>query len=268
MAGIDFKFRPDMALKQTVLMMEQGFLELRAQAAQRYISHSAAEQMKTSVVSRIPKTKEYSSYRDALKIVQSGLPSNPVFSLSAESSERPIEAKRDLLVFRAQKRGGRIDPVVAVLLEHQPWTKDTLPFQPSPKNAEMISRRVSRDDVESVSKRLEATRAVWTQKLLDLGVRPKPKADIPEEATAVPDLTFTALRLEYGLGRTRAVAHWRPAIKDVMVRVNSLFMSRNMESEMIDWQDNTWRTWSRLGAEPVSTSEVEAFGRFQSKLGQ
>ena len=265
----EIEIRPTMATRQTLEMISGDLLRLRFQALQRFIVWSAAKMMREEVVSRIPRAPEYAAYRKSLEVVRSGPPSNPVFSLFGRSKARPVEAKHDVILFRPRLVRGRVEDSVAVLIAHQPWTTDTLPFEPPKKLATMLVRRVTRDEVLRVAKLREADRPEWTRQLRALGVKSAPKKADTEEASAVPDLAYTALRLEFGLGRTKAVAHWRPTIRSVKDRVEALFTSAEVASGLTDWQDETtWRRWSRAGSdlEMLTEADVSETEVFQSKV--
>jgi len=259
--------RPTMDLRMTMEMIdERNELPLRAAAIQRYLMYTAAQETLEAVVAKIPNKPEFSAYSKALRVVQSGLPKNPVFSVIAEGKEEPVIVATDVLYFKPKKIRGRIDPVVGVLMQYQPWTTDTLPFEPPRKFADMVSRRVTRDEVNRVRKAREDSRSEWTQQLQKLGVQPKPKTEDEQAQTkAVADLTFMALRLEYGLGRTKAVAHWRPAIRSVKKRVEEMFASKKIASAMMNWKDNEWRKWRSLGADIVSSTDLDGIEKFQRK---
>lgn len=267
-SGAKMEANPSIAFKQTVRMMEEGFLKLRADAIRRHLAYETARGMLTDVQAKIPNTSNYKSYRDSLRLVQAGAPSDPVFAVYGNATEkRVVEAKTDVVFFKLKKRNGKFDPVAAVLAEHQPWTMETLPFTPDAKTATLITRRVTRDEVKTVTSAREKERPVWSKKLMQLGVQPKPKkADVPEETTGVADVTYTALRLEFGLGKTKAVAHWRPAVRSARERVLALFQSKTTADVLLNWKNNSWRKWSHQGADIVSSSKIESMIGFQDKV--
>lgn len=262
--GAKLDVHMNLNLSQTLDMMQNDILD-RGNAVMRYISFNAAQTLLEEVTAKIPNLPEYDAYKRALKVVQSGSPENPVFSVAGESQAQPVEAKKDIILFKPKKVGGRIDPIVAVLVANQPWTADTLPFQPPTKHATMQTRQVTADEVKRVEKARNTTRQTWERDLQKLGVRPKPKAEM-ETMEATPDIMYTALRLEFGLGRTKAVAHWRPAVRTTLDRVNEMFASKKVSRAMTDWKFTEWRKWRTLGAETVSTSDLKGSAEFQSKV--
>ena len=114
MGGLTFKFRPSMDMQQTLEMISNDFLRLRAEAIQRKITYDAATLMQEEVQNRIPRTAQYAAYRSALKIVQSGFASAPVFAIMADPAEaqsETVEGETDVLTFklRGSKRRRSLD---------------------------------------------------------------------------------------------------------------------------------------------------------------
>ena len=81
------------------------------------------------------------------------------------------------------------------------------------------------------------------------------------------DLAYTALRLEYGLGGSRSVAHWRPALVATQQRVAALFESDDqLARAMLDWDFDGWKAWRNLSAPPVPGTDIDSFEEFQDKI--
>ena len=257
-----------MAFKRTLLLFEQHMLKLRAAAIQRRVIYETASQTLKEVQSRIPDNLDYKPYKDALKLVQSGERRNPIFAVYAVPAAAPIKAETDLIYFKLRKRNGRVDPVAAVLIKYQPWTAHTLPFDLPEKVATVVTRKVTKRELLQVETARNADRKQVEVELTQLGVQPKAQqTDIPEKMSAVPDLTYTALRLEYGLGKTKAVAHWRPAIREAKAFAEKLFDTEDTGNALLDWKDHTWRKWRNLSADAVPTKDIAALSDFQDKVG-
>lgn len=266
--SIKLQFRPSMSFNQTLEMIENHFLELRAKAIMREVTHMAAEMMLEEVQSKIPTGSQYTSYRDALHVVQSGAPSNPAFSVYAEATKaEQVQKDKDILYIKPAKKKGKIAPEVAILMKYQPWTQDTLPFTVQPKQGKLVIRTVSAREVTAVAKARAADQPKWSRELAEVGVQPDPaKAKVPENAKGLPDLAYTALRLEFGLGGTKAVAHWRPALQTVQQRVASVFKSGKFADALLNWDNDEWRSWKNLSAPLVSSSTVADFQGFEDKV--
>lgn len=259
--SIDINIGPDMGTRMTLAMIEQGFLTLRAEAIQRYIVHNAAQIMLEEVVSRIPTGADYAAYRSSLRLVQSGVV-NPVFAVASEPTKaEEIDGARDVLYFKP-KNERKPHPVVKLLMQYQPWTADTLPFKPPTSIATVTKRRVSTREVEGVREKLLKSRPDWSKAFKDEGV----KVDPPTKFKATTDLSYTALRLEYGLGGSRSVAHWRPAIVATKQRVAALFESDVVGRAMLDWDFDGWKSWRNLSSPAVPGTEIDSFEEFQDKI--
>ena len=266
--GFEFTFRPDMNLLQTILMFRGGFAPRRVAALERYMAYTAAQTMLKNVTAKIPQTPDYKAYRESLKVSQSGVPSSPIFSVdSVEPKAEEVEKDTDLLFFKVKGKG-RLDPGLKVLLEYQPWTQDTLPFTPPLNKAELKKRKVSKQTVIEVAQARAKDRPEWSRKLSEAGIRvDKSKAaTLPDKATAVPDLMYTALRLEFGLGGAKAVAHWRPALQTTQTQMVKLFEGSDLGRVLLGWKDSRWQKWRDLKADPTTATAAGSYAGFQSKI--
>lgn len=262
------EIRPDADARFTLEMIQRGFLNLRLKAIKRYVTHYAAQQMLEAVKSKIPNGKQYAAYRDSLYLAQSGLPSSPVFSVAANiPRQEEIQKDTDILYIKPARKRGKVATEVAILMKYQPWTKDTLPFDVTPSQGKLLFRRVSAREVGAIAKAREADKPKWQQELSQIGIRPEPKKDrVPASTKATPDMAYLALRLEFGLGGTRAVAHWRPAIVTVRQRVTSMFKSGLLAKALLDWKNDDWRSWRNLSAPVVPSNKVADYRDFEDKI--
>jgi hypothetical protein len=259
--GITATAKPDKNTLAVLKMMRKNLVE-RQNLLKRFIAHTAAQTMLDDVRSAIPSGPAYNTYKSALKLVQFPT-TEPVFAVTVEEARsEKTDSSRDILYFRERNTGRRLPPEVKILLQYQPWTADTLPFKPPEKNVEMRKRRVSEREVELVRQEIQKKRREWTGALNKAGVRIEPVVG----AEAVPDLTYTALRLEYGLGGSRAVAHWRPALVSVQQRVAQLFLDDSTGKALFDPEYTGWMKWRTLSEEFVPATVIESFGQFQDKI--
>jgi hypothetical protein len=260
-----------MAFNQTLEMMEQGFLELRADAIRKKVLYDAATTVYETVLSKIPTGSTYSAYRDSLQVIESGQGEDLLFGVQAiPTSEEEIDAELDLIFFKPAKRRGKVDKVVEVLMQYQPWTLDTLPITPDPAKAVLISRKASRKAVEAVNKARKEQKRQWTDALLHVGVRPPPKKEEVDKpkVKGMPDFVYQALGLEFGIGGVKPSAAWRPAIAKVNTLVASMFSdnSAGFAEALLDWQNTEWKQWKTLSAKKVPLADVATFVGFQDKI--
>jgi len=126
---------------------------------------------------------------------------------------RSVDVSRTVLYVRPRTTGKEVVSEAAVVLSrHNPWTMDTLPYEPSRREASILSRTVTEleaQPIESARRReLDAVRA----EIRDLGVQMRPKGKVLLSRRASRDLAFEILRTEFGYPPVTGVAHWRPAI--------------------------------------------------------
>lgn len=263
--SLEFNFKPSMAYTQTANLFEFGLVELRAKALLKYLPHMAAQTMLEAVKAKIPNSAQYATYRNALRVVQSGNPSNPEYSIYGMLPKQKAAQEMDLLLFKLVRKRRKTPPEVSVLLTYQPWTQDTLPFDPDPKYVKTFLRKVSKREALAVRKARLADKPRWQKELTQAGVQAIPrKLDTP--VNGVEDLAYTALRLEYGLGGTQPSAHWRPALKTVEQRVKQLTKSDTLVRALLDWRNKEWRSWLDITEPVVPTSKLDGARAFEDKI--
>lgn len=262
-SGFQLDIKADLDTEDFFRMLRQGQLDARRKAVMRYITHTATKTVLDTVQSKIPSGPSYNTYRRSLKLVQFPT-TDPVFAIIAESKAEPVDSSRDVLYIRERNTGRRTPPEVKLLLQYQPWTADTLPLPPPTKFVEVIKRRVSEREVELVRKNVESKRREWTAAFTKAGVR-LPQGPVAD-SKAVPDIAYTAIRLEYGLGGSRAVAHWRPALASVRQQVTKIFSDEEVGRALLDWSFSGWKRWRTLSEEFVPATVIESFDQFQDKL--
>lgn len=251
-----------------LLLMQTQEYKDRTRAVMRYVTEASARTMLTETTSRVPSGPTYNSYKKSLKLVQIA-DQNPVFAVYGDSPEATVVDKsRDILIFRERNTGRRRDKGLEVLLRYQPWTADTLPYQPPSNQVEMRTRRVSEREVELVRKNIEAKRRDWTEDFARARVKVSSGNAVTDQK-ASSDLAYTALRLEYGLGGSRAVAHWRPALVAVKTQVERMFRRDDLLGRaMADWRYTGWKKWRSLSAELLPATVLDSIEPFQRKISQ
>ena len=129
---------------------------------------------------------------------------------------RTVDVKRTVLYIKPKTRGGVVvEPATVVLQRSNPWTMDTLPYEPDRFEAGITSRRVT----EKEARKIESMRRAELQKirveLKGLGVELRPPAKVLLSRRVTRDIVFEVLRHEFGIAPVQGRAHWRPAIKMV-----------------------------------------------------
>lgn len=182
---------------------------------------------------------------------------------------RRLDMSTTLLYVHSKLQGRRAKPDILVLQANNPWTTDTIPYQPSNRDALLVSRRASRGLVTKTAEHKERTRTQWTKELRQAGVRKfAPPKTIPRGLEAMPDFLLEAMRLEFGLGPGRSRPHWRPAILGIRRRLPQ-FIRRNpkLVYALTRPEFRQWRRWPQKMTTKVRFNDVRGFIQFQRRLG-
>jgi hypothetical protein len=237
---------------------------MRVEALRRELAYQSAKTLLDTAKSKIPKTDEYARYRDALRLYQHGSSRHPDYAvLGLDPKTDTVEKTTDIIYFKGRK-GRSLSPAVEILMKYQPWTQETLPFAPEPREARMVVRRVSTREVRAVTEMRNKDRPRWTKELAQVGAPTSNKLS-PAKPTSTLDLVYMALRLEFGIGGTRAVAHWRPAIVASKRTLKELF-DDGFAAQAFDWRNVAWKRWLSRASPKVPEPEVESASGFEDKF--
>lgn len=158
-----------------------------------------------------------------------------------------------------------------ILEEYSPWTLETLPYAPDPKTADVMTRRVSKREVNKVRRLRTRDRPKWRRRMIEAGVRGigRGQEPRPRETSAVPDTAFESLRLEFGLGGAPSKPHWRKAILKLALRGGAGMIARKREftRAMTDPTYRAWEMWPRRADGYASVAEARQYVPFQKRLG-
>lgn len=147
---------------------------------------------------------------------------------------RSVDVQRTVLYIRPEVRGGEAVSEAAVILSRQnPWTMDTLPYEPSRQEASILSRRVSEREARKIEEERRRDRRAVVIELKDAGygdqLRPEGKVLLSRKVSR--DLAFEVLRAEFGNGTDgHPKAHWRPPLSKV-----TGVITRKHFKDLIDW---------------------------------
>jgi hypothetical protein len=178
---------------------------------------------------------------------------------------RQVDVKRTVLYVRPKVVGGEVVDEGAVVLERlNPWTLDTLPYEPSRKAASIISRRVTEREARPIEfeKRRELPRVKEELRALGITLRPKGKVTLSRRVTR--DLAFEVLRHEFGIPPVPGRAHWKPAIRMVPTTI-----TKRQMKELFKWfaypSNEQYKSASDLPYEKRSV--IKRIQRFQDLVG-
>jgi len=201
-------------------------IKKKLDAVQELVLVRSAEYLRDSVVEGLP--SKFEELRSGLRVGRvQGTTAFGVYYVGQTVTKKPkdIEPSTEVLYVRPLKgRLVRVSDRVRVLVLYSPWPVDLLPFFPGRREAVVVSRRVTEDEVASVRKQREDDRSRWEHELVSLGVKVGEPLKVPLRSKVVEDVPFQALRLEFGGEGVAARPVWRPTLRNlVKSRLSGIF---------------------------------------------
>ena len=245
----------------------------RSKALMRKVAHRSAESALVQIKEKIPKSDAWRSYRESLQLVEVKVdPSEGhAFMVRSNPDHRGVsnlDSRDTLLYVRGHRRLKEIPPGVRILEKYSPWTLKTLPFTPKKTEGKIITRKVGKRIADKVTKRRLRDKHKWRSELSREGIRPLPIRVEEVKATAVPDLAFEAVRLEFGVGQ-KPVPHWRPAVMhSARQGYKALLRDPNIKASMSKPNFTGWKRWGKIKLrQKIAEGAARKFTPFQKKLG-
>jgi len=193
----------------------------RLEAFQKALPQRVARRLMNEIEGKAPSDIE--GYPDCLKLctvqVSGGWDVCGILASGRAGSQklRSVDAQRTVLYVRPKARGDKaVSEAAVVLSRYNPWTMDTLPHEPSKREAEMISRRVTEREGRRVESARRRDLPGVLQQLRPMGVQLRPKGQVVLSGRVTRDLAFEVLRREFGWPPVPGHAHWRPALGGIM----------------------------------------------------
>jgi len=128
---------------------------------------------------------------------------------------------------------------------------------------------VTEDEVDRVRKLRDEDKIKWRAELSRIGVRLDPATAnlVPPKLDAVPDVAFSVLRMELGIGNTKAKPVWKPSVKE-SVKSTKKYFARNpqLKRTMLDPKFKGWLGASSKVKSAISQAELKNYARFQKAL--
>jgi hypothetical protein len=247
----------------------------RSKAVQRMVPYLAATEAFTVLMSKVPKDLMWRYYVNSLKLVRVGPRTwsagvHAIYGRPSRRDNPTIDTDTNVLYVRPKKnRTAKVPESVRVLAKYGPWTVDTLPFTPKSTEALVVSRRVSKREVEEITKARKQDAVQWKHALAETGVKLETDAvKKPKFSGKVRrDIAFDALRLEFGHGSNRSVPHWRPAVRSAVRLIKQLMTRRSfLTTAMLKSGSKTWKKWPPNVASSIRIADLNKLKWFQSKL--
>jgi len=205
--------------------------------------------------------KDIEGYPDMLRVRD--LPSIQGWELTAilppgwaaSQRLRSVDVKRTVLYVRPKVRGGEVvEPATVVLERSNPWTMDTLPYEPSRFEASMLSRRVTEKEARVIESRRRQELREVRQELKDLGVQLRPPSKALLSRRVTRDIAFEVLRYEFGIPPIPGRSHWKPAIRAVPNTITKRAL-KSLEKWISSPQDAGFKTAEDLQYERASVAK-------------
>lgn len=260
-------------LERTVKMTREW--RQRARALQRRFLKRAVDKVFEDLLANIPSDRE--TLRDSLRVDRIRGLGRKVSGFSIHAATNPVRAVRgtsdSVVVYVAAKPHlmQQVPRATTLLAEFSPWTLDTLPYSPDPKTAEIISRRVSRREVDKVTRARKKDRAAVRKLMKEAGIRGHPVVVPSKEqgVFATPDVAFESLRLEFGLGDMPSKPHWRKSILKLALRggIGRIAKKREFIYALTQPSYQRWRAWLKEKGRGISVAQARQYVPFQKRLG-
>lgn len=259
-------------LKRVQAMVDT--LPERAEAFQRFVTHSVAEGVQEELVTRAPSSDPDlpQDYRRELQVVRvEGRDSSyAVVYRGKPKFVSEYDPERTVLYINLL-RPTDDSPEAALfvaLARFQPFTMDTMPLNVPRERAFVVARVVTKPEVDVIRSRLDRQKGKIEQAVAKYGKGVTSKSAFDRNSSLIfNDMAFQVLRKELGIGLSKK-PHWRPALK--FVSSNPSFLKRLQASaESIRlWNDPAWTGWKKLGIieENVGEATVEDLEYFQDKI--
>lgn len=166
-----------------------------------------------------------------------------------------------IYVIPVERRTGDLsDAGASILAEHNPWTMDSLPYEPTHRQATLMTRKVSRREVSRITARRKSeVDSVVSRLKKEAGIDPKRQHSTMLRRRVTRDVAFEVMRREFGVGGKHD-AHWRPAIG----KARRKFISHLMQRKFIRWLAvPSEMRWKKRDVVKLEKTSVRRFARFQ-----
>jgi len=169
-----------------------------------------------------------------------------------------------------KRRAVRTAKEVEILFRHSPWPIDMLPVFPTKRQATLVYRKVTKEEVGKIREQRIADAPQWRAAFASAGIdtaKPKPP---PPKVEVTPDLVFFAARQEFGGGRTKPLRLWRRALKHLVGSgVRSIMRQPHIRKLL---GDPAYQGWKKLAKIPtgtkITTHQAHGFKRFQKRMSR
>lgn len=258
-------------LEQVLKLLSQ--MPLRLKGATGFISYKLATQFKEDLLQLIPKKKDFAVYRKSITVANVGKDSDGIYAVFVSPDTKGVkklDSSRTLILVQLKNKNakGPSSEKIRLLEKYGPWTVDTIPFMPKPGEAKITYKRVTVSGLRKVAKDRNKDRRVWAPEFKALGVKPpQVKVENLKGSKDVPDVALLGLSLEFGLNGQKAIAHWRPAQRNMVANLAKIATdSKEVRQAFSDVKYAGWTQWPPRTREHLSSSDAKKFEAFEDRV--
>ena len=225
--GIVLKFKT-IGKWRPARMLLRGYTK-RIEYVQERIAKDVAVQFLNVLRAKAPVGPQYKSYIDSLKIVKLEGKGSVAYAVVSDRKKVRLgefgpQRSKNIVVYVHAKAGGHMSPALDALIQHNPWTIETLPNFVNRKSSVLIHRNVTKGEAQATRQRIHKVIADNRSDFAQLGIR-WGKIEEGEtsayEMESLPDHMADALRAEFGL-MAKAHPHWRPTLRYIVGKVKQI----------------------------------------------
>lgn len=262
--------RPILPKKEqvTIEMIHKFFKDhpKRVEAVKHRILKEITTHVMDDVKARLP--RDQTELRDSLQL--GVLPGrDPIYAVRSVAKRQKLNKREGgtTLLYVQRSSSFLRNPAggVQVLIRHNPWTLDTLPYMPKRKDAVIVKRRADKKEVKKVRKMRMRDKVKWKASLDNAGIRQTAQLK-PSQIEALSDLGHQSIQMEFGLG-SQSAPHWRPAVLWAFRGgAMEVFGHPDIMRAMVDPKFTKWKSW-KAPARHFTQKQIEELVPFQQKLG-
>jgi hypothetical protein len=175
---------------------------------------------------------------------------------------RSVDVQRTVLYVRPKVVRGESEPAAVVLARKNPWTMNTLPYEPTRREASMMARQVSEREARKIDAQRKRERNEVVAELRALGKPIRSPEQVTMTRRVTRDLFFEVCRVEFGV-ETPQRPHWRPATR-AMTSVILRKKLMDIGKSLLDPDDGLLLT--QKSYPDARKSAVKKVGRFQDLM--
>jgi len=221
------------------------------------------------LLDRISKIKGPKDYKKRLIVAEIRDPNGrawwAIIAKGKTLSQREYDPKQSILTVVSRYDIDVENPIEDILVEHGPWTPETLPFIPSLRQAAIVIKRATLKDAEAVKRKNLFEMDAIQEKMDKNQLEFDPRLMVYEKLKVVPDLEIEAMRIEFGQGEI-SKAHWRPAIKwGTKIALSVIEKDKDLMRILTDPTFKGYKV-RQHAKDFLTPSELKALEKFQNKI--